>query len=333
MIGVRIDGMVMIMIMVVAVIVTVVIAMVVMMVMVVVLRLQSAKAGAEAVAKLAICDVRSRGRGALTFDVVVMAFLNSANLGLKTQNLGSVLAHGAVGRRDLTDLFGDPFGKGAKNIVMIVEIARRDEIDVRVRGGDLIGKAIDAVDQNAREEEVGEDDDALVAKLGGVVQAGFDKRECNARIANFAPAKSHAFLKHARDFGDVAVGVRIRGAAPDDDKAGFVQGDRAGFCIGLFDGFGNSCTRGGNHLGVDAKFTPVGNFDAVFGGIGVQNRGDVIFRMHGRKKHAGNRKDPVAAFFAQRIKAVTDHRVGELKIAVFHFPVGRQIARQLLGKH
>ena len=44
---------------------------------------EAAEAGAESVAELAVGHVRARRRGALAFDMVVVAFLNGANLGLE----------------------------------------------------------------------------------------------------------------------------------------------------------------------------------------------------------------------------------------------------------
>jgi hypothetical protein len=67
--------------------------MMVMMVMMIILHLQTAHAGAEGVTQRAIRHVRSRRRSTLPFHMMVMAFLNSANFGLKAQNLHAVLAH------------------------------------------------------------------------------------------------------------------------------------------------------------------------------------------------------------------------------------------------
>ena len=101
----------------------------------------------------------------LSFDMVVMAFLNRADLGLKTQHLGAVFAQDArgrrgvakgrvlavfgfdmavftvvksqhlfavgtqpsVGRRVLARLFDDPFSKGFQNFRMIPKVASFDE--------------------------------------------------------------------------------------------------------------------------------------------------------------------------------------------------------------
>ena len=57
----------------------------------------------------------------------------------------------------------DTLCKGFEHLWVIIQIACFDELDVGVFSRDLIGKAVNAVDQNAREQEVREHDDALVA--------------------------------------------------------------------------------------------------------------------------------------------------------------------------
>ena len=44
---------------------------------------------------------------------------------------------------------------------MVVQIAGLDKLDIRMRRRNLVGKAVDAVDQDAAEQEIGENDDAL----------------------------------------------------------------------------------------------------------------------------------------------------------------------------
>ena len=60
---------------------------------------------------------------------------------------------------------------------MIPQIGRLDKFDIRVFSGNLIGKSINTIDQNAREQEIRENDDALVGKFGHMLKAGFNKRE------------------------------------------------------------------------------------------------------------------------------------------------------------
>src|SRR6056297_1329239 len=60
--------------------------------------LEPAEPGAERVAKLAIGDVRAGRGGALPLDVVMVAFLNRADLVFESENLGAILAHRAIRR-------------------------------------------------------------------------------------------------------------------------------------------------------------------------------------------------------------------------------------------
>ena len=92
----RVRGVVMIMV---VMSITVVMVMVSVIVIVVVLCLEAAHACAKCVAKRTIRYVRSGRRGALAFDVMMVAFLNRANFALKTEDLGPVFAQHAGRRR------------------------------------------------------------------------------------------------------------------------------------------------------------------------------------------------------------------------------------------
>ena len=105
---------------------------------------------------------------------------------------------------------------------MVAQVASFDELDVGVVGRDLIGEAVDPIDQDTGEQEIWRDDDAFIAEFCRMAEARFDEWEGNAGIADLMPAEPDAFMQHPGDFGDVAVGVGIRRAAPDDDEAGVV---------------------------------------------------------------------------------------------------------------
>jgi len=125
------------------------VGMIMIMMVMMIFQMQAAFPGAEAFAQIA-GFYRGTGRiGTLAFHMVVMAFLNRADFGLKPQNLSAVFTHGAVGRRYLACLFGDPGGEGFQHFRVITKIGSFDKLDIRVFGGDLIGKTIDAVDQDA----------------------------------------------------------------------------------------------------------------------------------------------------------------------------------------
>ena len=170
---------------------------------------EAAEPGAEVVAERAVGDVGARRARALPLDMVMVAFLHRADLGLEAQDLDAVLAHGAIGRRHLAYLFGGAFGKGLEHLGMVAEIARLDPLDRGMGGGDAVGEAVDTVDQDAREEEIGKHDHPPVGQTGDMGQAGFHEREGDAGIARLAPAKAHALPEHAGDLGDIGIGVGV----------------------------------------------------------------------------------------------------------------------------
>lgn len=67
------------------------------------------------------------------------------------QDLGSVLTRAAVGHGHSTHLFFDAFGECFQHLWVIAQIARFGELNVWVFGRAFIGKAVNTVDQDARE--------------------------------------------------------------------------------------------------------------------------------------------------------------------------------------
>jgi hypothetical protein len=111
---------------------------------------------------------------------------------------------------------------------VVVEIGRLDELDVGQARGDPVRRVVDALDQDAGEEEIGEHDDAAETEPGGVFQRRLDQRKGDAGIGGLGPAEAEALPQHAGDLGDVGVGVGVGRAAADDDEQGLVHGDVAG---------------------------------------------------------------------------------------------------------
>jgi len=161
---------------------------VVMMVMVMVMVIEPAGAGAERVTQRAILNLRPRGRRALALHVMVMTLLHQPDLGFEPENLRPILAHhadrrrhgaergmigafglsdtlrlaafesqnlravgaeAAIGHNSVAKLFGDPFREGLENLVMVAEIPGLHKLDLGMRGGHLVGEAVDPVDQDA----------------------------------------------------------------------------------------------------------------------------------------------------------------------------------------
>ena len=196
---------------------------------------KTAKTGAEGIAKLAVDHIRPWRRRSLAFDMMVVAFLDRADFGLEphhgdsvfTQDtggrwdvakgwmsgaiLGRDLLHRravrredlravstcpAIGGRVLSCLFDYALGERGQHLGVVAQIGGFDKGDIRVFGSHLIGKAVNSVDQNAREQEIGKYDDTLVGQPGDMLQTGFDQRECDAGITHLDPTKPHALLNH-----------------------------------------------------------------------------------------------------------------------------------------
>ena len=291
---------------------------------------EPAHAGAEIVAERAIGHVGTGRVRALPLDMVMMTFLHRADLGFEAQHLRAVLAHAAGGRDRLAHEFGHALGKGVHHLRVVAEIRRLDDLKLGVRLGHLIGEAIDAVDQDAREQEIREHHDAAVAQPRHVWETGLDQREGDAGIAGLAPAEAHPLPQETRDLRHVAVGVGIARPAPDHHEAGFVHRHVRGVGVErALDAIGG----GRDHARIDPQLAAIDDLDVVLGGIGVEHGRDVVLGVHRGKEHAGHSEDAGATLLAQPVEPVADHRIGEFEIAVFHRPVWRQQSGQLLGQH
>ena len=125
-----------------------------------------ASPGAMAVTVRAIC------RCADAFNVMVVALLNRADIGLKTQNLCSVFAHlaihGDVAGEDLLNALHESFN----DLRMVIEIGGFHEFDSGMPRCHFIGGVIDALHENSGEQEVREDDDAFEAEARHVQAPG-----------------------------------------------------------------------------------------------------------------------------------------------------------------
>ena len=179
------------------------------------------------------------------------------DIGFEAKHLFAILAHLAVHhRRTFKDLL-DPILEGIEDQRVVIQIARLDELDLRETRGHLVGIAVDALNQNAGEEEVGEDDDALVAELGGVRQARLDQRESHARIAGFAPAEAHAFPEHAHDLAGIGIGIRIGRTATDNHQQRLVFVDKTERLVRLVDRRLDAVAGGTDHLEINAELATV----------------------------------------------------------------------------
>ena len=127
-------------VMIVIMVVPVVVIMAMAMMMMVMIHIQPAGPSAEMVAQVAILDIASRRRDALTFDVMVVALLRLPDLVLEPQNLRPVFAHGGVHVVAAFQDFTHAVSEGGDHLGMVVQIAGLDKLDIRMRQRNLVGE-------------------------------------------------------------------------------------------------------------------------------------------------------------------------------------------------
>src|SRR5919106_2218600 len=252
------------------------------------------------------------GVGADALDGGLMALLRHADRRLVADDLLAVLAKQAVH----VDVAGsdslNALNERVEHQRMVIEIAGLDELDLGMPGGHLVGLGVDAADQDTREQEVRKHDDPAKAQPGRTVEQGIHARMSDAAVADLNPTEARALPQHARNLGDVAVGVRIGGATTDHGEQGVLARHRPGRArersLYSFEG-------GAQQLGIDAEVAPELHRHAVLGGVGIEHRGNVVLDVAGREQHAGHREHVVDAARAQPVEALADDRSRELQEA------------------
>ena len=104
---------------------------------------------AEMVTQVTILDIAAGGRNTLPLNMMVMAFLRQADFILKTQHLRAIFTHGAVHVVAAIQDFTHTIGKGGNHLRVIIQIPCLDDFDIGMCRCHLVGKPVDAVDQNA----------------------------------------------------------------------------------------------------------------------------------------------------------------------------------------
>ena len=134
-----VGGVVVMVVMCVVVMVMVMVIMIVVVIMVVVMvvvHIEAAGAGAEGVAERAVGNVGAGGARALAFDMVVVAFLQAADLGLEAQHGGAVFAHDAGRGRGVAE--GGMSGAGGGGDLDRFAVFQREDLGA-VGAGAAIG--------------------------------------------------------------------------------------------------------------------------------------------------------------------------------------------------
>ncbi len=252
------------------------------------------------------------GIGADALDVVVVALLRQADRGLVADHARAVLAqeavHVDVARMDPLD----PLDEAVEHQRVVAEVGGLEQLDLGMARRRLVGLAVDPPHQDAGEQEPGEHDDPAEAETRRALEQRIDARVGEPAVADLGPAEAHALPQHPRDLGDVAVGVGVRGAAPDHREQRLGARHRGGR---LVDRFSDPVARRGEQLGVDAEVAAEVDLQAMQGGVGVQHRGHVVLDVAGGEQHARHREHVAHALRPQAVEAVVQDRPRELEEA------------------
>ena len=155
---------------------------------------------------------------------------------------------------------------------------------------------------------------------GGALEQRVDTWMGYAAVADLGPAEAHALPQHARDLGDIAVGVRVGGAAADHREQRLCprQVRGPGGERGL-----DSVARRGEQLWLDAEISAELDPNGVLGGIGIEHRRHVVLDVAGGEQHAGHREHVVHGAGAQSVQAFAQRRSRELEEAALQRVLGQ----------
>ena len=178
----------------------------------------------------------------------------------------------------------DPLDEGLEDQRVIAQIACLDELDLRdgaPRPASVC--VVDPPHQHAGEQEIRKDHDTAKAEADRALERAVDARLGDAAEADLGPAEAHALPEHAGDLGDVAVGIRVGGAAADDREQRLLARHVA---AGPGERRLDPVARRAQELGVDAEIAAEADPQPVLGGVAVQHRGYVVLDVAGGEQHA-----------------------------------------------
>src|SRR3984893_8413053 len=150
----------------------------------------------------------------------------------------------------------DAVMEGTEHLRMVAQIERLYKFDLGKKTGGSVGLRVDLFDENAGEQEVGKDDDPAEAEAGGRGPKHIHARLRHAGKGELSPAETHLVAQPVRELGDVGVGIRVAGAAPDDDEQGLSAWDRRVLCRRS-----DPVSRCSRQLWADRKIAPQADVD------------------------------------------------------------------------
>ena len=259
--------------------------------------------------------------GADAAHMMMMTGLGRALLAFVADNLFAVFAQLAVhGRLTVQDLEG-PFDETIHHQRMVVQIGRFQNFQIGMGLGRFLRLGIDPLDQNTGEQKIGEDDDATEPQPRHPCQGLIHQRIGDAGKGDLGPAETHAFPQHARHLGNVGIGVRVIGAAPNHQQQGIFAADAVA-PLGL--GFLDALAGGGQQLGIDGQFPAITDIQiGIGGGKGIDFPRQVVLDVTRGEQHAGHRQNAADTLRFQRFKAVADDGPSEFQKAAFNPELGQ----------
>src|SRR5690348_6220300 len=130
--------------------------------------------------------------------VVVVPRLRRTLVLLVTDDLSAIFAQLTIHCRLAFAELGDTVAESTEHRFVIAQISCLDEFDIRKKLGCGLGLRVDAFDEHAGEQEIGEYDNAAKAELGRPGQCGIDPRMRDAAEGYFGPAQTNPFPQHPR---------------------------------------------------------------------------------------------------------------------------------------
>ena len=149
----------------------------------------------------------------------VVWLLRFAHLPFKAHDLHAVFAQRAVHVGTPLDALVRTLQEEVGDVWMHPHVMGREHLDLRMARRQGRGSIVNALHENAIEEQKWQHDEALLTQARGGAQAVGDERLGGAGVTHKGGAKAHALFEHSAQLGDFRIGIRIGRAAPDHHEA------------------------------------------------------------------------------------------------------------------
>ena len=149
----------------------------------------------------------------------MMGLLRLPHLFFEADNLHPVFAQSAIHRGTAFGAFLCAFEKHIGKMRVDAEMGGRQYFQFRMTQAQFFGGGVNPFDQNAVEQKIWQYHQPFKTEAGGGAQAICNPGPGCARVTHQRSAETQAFFEHAGQFGDIRVGIGVRGAATDHHQA------------------------------------------------------------------------------------------------------------------